>query len=143
MGLHKILKIVLGIVGVAALIIAGMVWSENDALQSGEADTGIIDTYITITMAVLALICFIVVVFVLKGLVTGNAKNTLMGVGAFAVVAAISYFSSTGEEVALKDGGVLSASGSQLVSAGITMFFILGAIAILLMLGSGLKKLVK
>jgi len=143
MGIHKILKVILALVGIASLVIAGMIWSQNDALQSGEASTGILDLFMTITFIVLGLILALVLIFVLKGLFTGGAKNALIGIGAFAVVVALGYFTSSGVETPMKDGEVLSASGAHWVGAGINMFFILAAIAIGLMLLSGIKKLVK
>ena len=142
MGLHKILKVIVGIVGIAALIVAGMVWGSNDAIVAGESQN-LVDIMMLLAWIVMGIALILVVVFVLKGLFSGNAKNTLIGAGTFLLVIAISYFAASGaEEVAMKDGEILSASGSQWVSAGINAFFILAAVAILLMVGSGAKKLV-
>lgn len=141
MGLHKILKIVVALIGIAALIVAGMVWANDEAIRAGDSQ-GLVDTMMTLTWIVVVVAIVLVLIFVVKGLFTGNTKNTLISVGAFALVIAISYFTASGaQEVQMKDG-VLSASGSQWVSAGITAFFILAAIAIGLMLVSGAKKLV-
>jgi len=141
MGLHKILKIIVAIIGIAGLILAGMIWANNTEIQGGESQN-LVDIMILITWVVIGIAIVLVAIFVLKGLFTGNAKNTLIGVGAFLIVLAISYFTASGVETQLKDGEVLSANGSKLVSAGINAFFILAAIAILLMLVSGAKKLV-
>lgn len=141
MGLHKILKIVVALIGIAALVVAGMVWANDEAIRGGDSQ-GLVDTMMTLTWIVIIIAIVLVLIFVIKGLFTGNTKNTLIAVGAFAVVIAISYFTATGVETPLKDGEVLSANGSKWVSAGITAFFILAAIAIGLMLVSGAKKLV-
>ena len=143
MGLHKILKIVAAILGVAALVLAGIVWSKNDALQSGEASAGIVDNFILLALVVLGIVIVLVLVFVLKGLFTGNAKNALIGIGAFLIVIGISFALSSGVETPLKDGGVLSANGSRWVEAGIKAFYILAATAIGIMVFSGVKKLIK
>lgn len=141
MGLHKILKIVVALIGIVALVVAGMVWANDEAIRGGDSQ-GLVDTMMTLTWIVIIIAIVLVLIFVIKGLFTGNTKNTLIAVGAFAVVIAISYFTATGVETPLKDGEVLSANGSKWVSAGITAFFILAAIAIGLMLVSGAKKLV-
>lgn len=141
MGLHKILKIVVALIGIAALVVAGMVWANDEAIRGGDSQ-GLVDTMMTLTWIVVIVAIVLVLIFVIKGLFTGNTKNTLIAVGAFALVIAISYFTATGVETPLKDGEVLSANGSKWVSAGITAFFILAAIAIGLMLVSGAKKLV-
>lgn len=141
MGLHKILKIVVALIGIAALVVAGMVWANDEAIRAGDSQ-GLVDTMMTLTWIVVIVAIVLVLIFVIKGLFTGNTKNTLIAVGAFALVIAISYFTATGVETPLKDGEVLSANGSKWVSAGITAFFILAAIAIGLMLVSGAKKLV-
>ncbi|AWH73175.1 hypothetical protein DCS32_03045 [Dokdonia sp. Dokd-P16] len=142
MGLHKILKLIVGIVGIVALVVAGMVWANNEAIVGGDSQN-LVDIMILLAWIVIGIAIVLVAIFVIKGLFSGNAKNTLIGAGAFLLVVAISYFAASGaEEVAMKDGEMLSASGSQWVSAGINAFFILAAIAIVLMVISGAKKLV-
>lgn len=154
MGLHKILKIVVGVLGVVALIIAGVVASLDseglqEELKAAGGNVNAIDVpssisyLMLIAYVVLALILVLVIIFVLKGLASGNAKNTLIGVGAFLVVIAISYLLASGVETPMKDGEVLSANGARWVGAGINAFYILASIAIGLMLFSGAKKLVK
>ncbi|WP_298329078.1 MULTISPECIES: hypothetical protein [unclassified Dokdonia] len=142
MGLHKILKLIVGIVGIVALVVAGMVWANNEAIVGGDSQN-LVDIMILLAWIVIGIAVILVAIFVIKGLFSGNAKNTLIGAGAFLLVVAISYFAASGaEEVAMKDGEMLSASGSQWVSAGINAFFILAAVAIVLMVISGAKKLV-
>ncbi|AEE19744.1 hypothetical protein JM84_2996 [Dokdonia sp. Hel_I_63] len=142
MGLHKILKLIVGIVGIVALVVAGMVWANNEAIVGGDSQN-LVDIMILLAWIVIGIAVILVAIFVIKGLFSGNAKNTLIGAGAFLLVVAISYFAASGaEEVAMKDGEILSASGSQWVSAGINAFFILAAVAIVLMVISGAKKLV-
>lgn len=153
MGLHKILKILVGVLGVIALVIAGVVASlDSEGLQEELKAVGSITAMdvpssiiylMYIAYAVLILILVLVVIFVLKGLFSGNAKNTLIGIGAFLLVIAISYFAASGVETPMKDGKVLSANGAKWVGAGINAFYILASIAIGLMLFSGVKKLIK
>lgn len=152
MGLHKILKIVVAVLGIIAMIFAGIITTiDSEPLQEEVKTLGInavevpssISNLMMIAYVVLALILVLVVIFVLKGLFSGNAKNTLIGVGVFLLVVAISYFTASGVETPMKDGEVLSANGARWVGAGINAFYILAATAIGLMLFSGAKKLVK
>ena len=141
MALHKILKLVVAIIGIAALVIAGMVWANDTAIKAGQSQ-GLVDTMMLLTWVVVAIAIVLVVIFVLKGLFTGNAKNALIAIAGFALVIVVSFITATGEETVLKDGEILSETGSKMVGAGITAFYILAAIAIILMVGSGAKKLI-
>ena len=67
-----------------------------------------------------------------------------MGVGAFVLLALICYFAlADGVETPLRDGEMLSASGSRMVGAGLWMFYLLTIIAIGTMLFTGIKKMIK
>src|SRR5690554_7531684 len=82
MSLHKIIKIVVGILAVIGLILALMIMSGNE---------GMVDNMLYVTYLVLALILALVLVYVVKGLFAGNIKKTLLSVGAFLVILVISY----------------------------------------------------
>jgi hypothetical protein len=140
MVLHKILKIVafaLAIIGAifALMIIAG----DEDTAQSMSGNM------LYIAYAVLGIVLFLVVVFVLKGLATGDIKKTLMTVGAFVAVVAISFAISSGSDLDLKpfnDKGLgITESVSKNVGAGLYAFYILAVLAIGSMLFGGVKKL--
>lgn len=152
MGLHKITKVIMGILGVAGLIFAGIVATvDGEGLKQEVKDAGIqaveipqsINMLVIISYIVLAVCIFLVVIFVLKGLFSGNAKNTLIGLGAFLLVIAISYLLASGVETPMRDGKILSANGAKWVSAGLNAFYILAILAIVAMVGGGLKKLIK
>ena len=158
MGLHKISKIVVAIMGVIAMIFAGIVWTiDSEPLQEEVKALGIeavevpssITNLMLIAYIVLALIIVLLVIFVLKGLFNGNTKNVLIGVGIFLLVIAIAYFTASSEispdimKAAADQDIELTPSKMQWVGAGINSFFILAATAIGLMLLSGVKKLIK
>ncbi len=138
MGLHKILKIVglvLSLIGVYFL--AMIIMKGDDAII--ESGTGI-DGFIYTAYAIFALVIIAVVIFGLKGLFSGNIKNTLITLGAFVVVIAISYAMADDTPMMLKDGDMLSESGSKWVGAGLYTFYLLGIIAIGSMIMSGFKR---
>lgn len=152
MGLHKITKAIMGLLGVVGLVVAGIVATlDGEGLKSEMKAVGIealempksIDILVLIAYIVLIISVVLVVLFVLKGLGSGNAKNTLIGLGAFLLVVAISYLLASGDETPLRDGKTLSANGARWVSAGLNAFYILAVLALVSMLGGGLKKLIK
>jgi len=152
MGLHKITKIVMAIFAVLGALVVGFIFGiDEEAMQTemklngvNSIDAPAIDNIMLLSWIILGIIIVVVLIYVLKGLFAGNAKKTLIGVGAFAFVIAIAYFTASGVETPLKDDGeVLSANGSKWVEAGIHAFYILSVIAVGLMVFSGVKKLVK
>lgn len=153
MGLHKIMKVLMAILGVAGLVLSIVIFStlDDEALKDEVKAVGIqgmevpssISWIMMIAYVVLAISVVLVLIFVLKGLASGNAKNTLIGVGTFLLVIAISYLLASGVETPLKDGEVLSATGSRWVSAGLNAFFILAVVAVGSMLFGGVRKMLK
>lgn len=138
MGLHKILKIlglVISLIGVYFL--ANIIMKGDDAvIASGSG----IDGFLYTAYIIFALVLVAVIIFGLKGLFSGNIKNTLIILGAFIAVIAISYVLSDNTPMPLKDGKMLSESGSKWVGTGIHTFYILALIAIAAMIISGFKR---
>ncbi|NND61943.1 MAG: hypothetical protein HKN48_01985 [Flavobacteriaceae bacterium] len=139
MGLYKILKIVALILGVAGLVFWAMLVSKGDDVVKATGEG--VDPLMYIAYIVFAIVVLFVLIFVLKGLAAGNIKKTLISIGAFLVVVAISYALAQGVETPLQDGEMLSESGSKWVGAGLYTFYILAIVAIGSMVLSGVKKL--
>lgn len=146
MDIQKLLKIVAIVIGVISIFFLGSIISTGDeAIKAGEA-SGTIDVFMNVSYVILAIAVLIVLVFSVLNLVSNTAglKNTLMGVGAFVVLALLCYFGiADGVETTLKDGDILSESGSRLVGAGLYLFYFLAVIAGGIMLGFGIKKMAK
>jgi len=145
MTIHKILKYLALVIGVIGLILLGRVLMTGDSAIESSASTqaSVLDPMMWLSYLVLAIIIILVLFFVIKGLFRGNIKNTLISVGAFLLIIVIAYVVTGGEEIVLKDGDVLSASASHWVSTGLVVFYILASIAVLAMVLSGIRKLVK
>lgn len=139
MALHKILRIVALILSVAGIIFLAMIISKGDDVvrQTGEG----LDGFLYVAYIMFAIVLFFVIIFVLKGLLAGNIKKTLIILGAFLAIVVISYVMADGVETEMRDGEILSANGSKWVSTGLYVFYILGVLAIGAMISSGLKKL--
>ena len=146
MDLQKLLKIVAIVIGVISIFFLGSIISTGDeAIKAGES-SGTIDIFMNVSYVILAIAVLIVLAFTVLNLVSNTAglKNTLMGVGAFAVLFLLCYYGfANGVETTLKDGDLLSESGSRLVGAGLYLFYFLALIAGGIMLGFGIKKMVK
>lgn len=136
MSLHKILKIIVGILSVVGVIFALMIMSGNE---------GMIDNMMYVTYVVLALILALVLVYVIKGLFAGDIKKTLLSVGAFLVILVISYAMSSGTDLDLESftskGVDITEATSKYVGAGLYAFYALAIIAIGAMALSGIKKI--
>lgn len=141
MGLHKILKIVALVLGVAGLIFWGMLVAKGDEAVKATGEG--VDPLMYIGYITLAIVLLFVIIFVLKGIFAGDLKKTLLSVGAFLLVVIISYVMSSGsvEGLPLIDGKPISESGSKWVSTGLNTFYILAIAAIGAMVFSGVKKL--
>lgn len=145
MTLHKILKyvaLVLSLIGIVFLVRI-LIADDGSIVASADVQESLITPFLWLAYITLLIIIVMVALFVVKGLFRGNIKTTLISIGAFVLVIGIAYVLTDGNEVQLKDGGTLSASGSHWVSAGLGMFYILGTIAVGAMFLSGVKKLIK
>lgn len=147
MNSQKLLSIILGIVGIISIIFLFIIINTGDeAISAGESG-GAVDAFMYISYVVLFLTIAIVLLFVLKGLFTGNVKKTLMSVGAFVAIIVISYALASGTDLDLdqfnsKGLGITEAI-SRNVGAGLIAFYILGALALGSMLFSGFNKISK
>jgi len=138
MGLHKIIKILALIISIIGIAFLGMMIMKGD-VEIKETGAGI-DGFIYTSYLIFALVVIAVIIFGLKGLMSGNIKNTLIILGAFIAVVAISYALADGTPMELTDKTMLSESGSKWVGAGLYAFYILGVVAIASMILSGFKK---
>lgn len=145
MTLHKILKYVSIVLGVLGLVLLGRILAENDdAIEaSASLQNSLLDPFMYVAYFVLLVVIVLVALFVLKGLFQGNIKNTLISIGAFIAIIVIAYLVTGGTQQTLKDGDMLSASSDHWIGAGLVTFYILAGIAILAMVISGVKKLIK
>lgn len=149
--LHKILKIVALVLSLAGVVFLGRIIAEGDEEIKAAAlagDTAIVEPMAIIAYIILGLVLLFVVGFVVKNLFTNTAglKNTLIGVGAFAVVLIISYVISNGPDESFakglyKYGDTMASEGeSKLVGGGLIAFYMLIVIAAVSMIYSGVKK---
>jgi hypothetical protein len=146
MDLQKILKFVAVIIGVISIFFLGNIFSAGDeAIKAGQS-SGTVNVFMYVSYSILTVAALIVLVFTVLNLVsnTSGLKNKLIGICAFAVLSLVCYFGfANGVESTLKNGNILSANGSKLIGAALYLFYFLALIAGGIMLGFGIKKMVK
>lgn len=146
MTIHKILKYLAIVVGVIGLILLGrIIWAGDEAIEgSADLQASVVNPFMYVAYFIFAIVVLLVVFFVIKGLFKGNIKNTLISLGVFAAIVLIAYFLADGTPMYNRNEvQVVGESGSKWVGAGLITFYILAAIAILTMVISGVKKLIK
>ncbi|WP_299394901.1 hypothetical protein [uncultured Gelidibacter sp.] len=150
MNLHKILKIVAALLGLAGIIFLVMIISKGDeAIKAAalDGDSAIIDPMAFVTYIIFALTIAFVLFFVVKNLFTNTSslKSTLIGVGAFAAVLIVAYMFSSGDDAGkyFYNGVPATEGESHMVGAGLIAFYILICGAAAAMALSGIKKITK
>jgi len=135
MNSYKIIKYIayaLSLLGVLFVVMIQMF----DMLQG-------IDYMLIVAYLIMALIVSSVLFYSLKKIMSDkdSLRSTLKTLGVFSVLFLICYFVlARGEETPLRDGKMLSAVGSRLISAALFMFYSLILIASGSMLWFGMKN---
>ena len=145
MNSEKITKIVSALLGILGVVFLFLVLSKSsDEIKSAASmgDFSSVSPIVNLTFAVLFITISVTLIFSLLGLFSDKEKlkKALISIGFLIIVVGISYLFSSGEETSLKDNELLSAQGSRLVETGIRTVYILGFIAILLMIISTIRK---
>ena len=140
MGLHKILKIVAFALAIIGAIFALMIIAGDETTAESMSSNMLYISYI-----VFGIVLLLVLIFVVKGIFAGDIKKTLMTVGAFLAIVAVSYMISSGSDLDLKpftDKGLnITEATSKQVGTGLYAFYFLAVIAIISMLYGGVKKI--
>ena len=135
MNSYKIIKYIayaLSLLGVLFVLMIQMM----DMLQG-------IDYILFVAYLIMGLIVSSVAFYTFKNVIADKAalRTTLKTLGAFLILFLICYFVlARGEETPLRDGKMLSAAGSKLISAALFMFYSLILIASGSMLWFGIKN---
>jgi hypothetical protein len=139
--IFNIIKIVFGVLG--AILFVRILNAGDEAIEADAAlQTSVLAPYMTVSYIILGVTVLVVLFFSIKALFTGNVKKTLISLVGFILIIAISYGVSNGVETPLRDGDMLSASGSRWVSAGLVAFYILAILAVVAMLISSVRKII-
>ena len=134
MNLQKITNISVVLLAVLALIVLGVIIAQGDEyieMSAMQGNFGAVSLMINLALLVLLVTVAMTLVFSVKNLVSEKSKMKKAGIsiGSFLVVFALAFVLSSGVETPLPDGGMLSATQSKLVEAGIRTFYLLTIIA--------------
>ena len=141
----KIISAVFGLLGVVFLFRIIGAGDEEIKMAATSGDFATVSPLVSLAIAILFITVSITLVFSILNLASSSKKlkKSLIFIGCFVVVTIIAYAVSDGVETPMKDGEVLSANGSRWVGTGLRMFYILATLAILSMILSGAKKILK
>jgi len=135
--ISKIVSIIISLVGIIFLI---------TVLSADEREGGLIEPFIYLSYITLGISVMIVLLYTIVNLASKQGKDlkqTFIGFGAFIVILVLSYVMADGTAVTLKGGEVVTETASRLVSTGLYAFYILAALAIVLMVVSGFNRIKK
>jgi uncharacterized membrane protein (DUF441 family) len=113
-------------------------------MDASMGDFSIVTPLIMLAIITLSIAVLVTVIFSFRGLASdiNKVKKSILTTGILIIVIGISYGISDGIETPLKDGEMLSASGSRWVGTGIRVFYILTFVAFVSMIFSSVKKLI-
>ena len=139
----KIISALFGLLGAIFLFRIIGVGDEEIKMAASSGDFGSVSPLVSLAIAILFITVGVTVIFSLLNLASSSEKlkKSLIFIGCFLAIMGISFALSNGVETPMKDGEVLSASGSRWVGAGLRMFYILAALAVLSMIFSGARKI--
>lgn len=148
MNMQKFFKyaaLVLGVIGLILQVVILNQGDDNIKLNALSGDYGVVSTMVTLAIIVLAITVSLTLIFSITNLASNpnKLKKALLYIGAFGVVVLIAFLFSSGTETPLKDGDILSASGSRLIETGLRTFYFLVFIAVGAMLYTGIIRLKK
>ena len=148
MDIQKITKYVALALGVIGLILQVLILRKgDDAIEMAglAGNFSSVSPMINLAIIILIIVVLITLISSFASLASNAAKLKKAGISiaAFATVVLLSFLLSEGVETPMKDGEVLSASGSRWVGAGLRTFYILAVIAVGTMLYSGVKRFFK
>ena len=147
MNFQNIIKIISGILGVLGTIFLLRIMSTGDdqiKMDASMGDFSIVTPLIMLAIFILSIAVLVTVIFSFRGLASdiNKVKKSILTLGILIIVIGISYGISDGIETPLKDGEMLSASGSRWVGTGIRVFYILTFVAFVSMIFSSVRKLI-
>ena len=148
MKLENIIKIVSAVLGLLGVIFLFRILATGDddiKMAASMGDFSLISPLISLSMFILFITVAVTIIFSLINLASnpGKLKKSMIFIGFLIIVIGIAFASSTGVETPMKDGQVLSASGSKWVGTGIRVFYILASVAVLSMIAFGARNIIK
>lgn len=146
MSVQKIVTYVAALLGVIGLIFQITILGKGDdviEMAALSGDYGVVSSMVSLAMIIIVIAVILTLAFSVMNLASDpeKLKKAMISIGAFLAVVLIAFLFSSGDETPLKDGEVLSATGSRLVETGLRTFYFLVVIAAGAMIYSGVRRL--
>jgi uncharacterized protein HemY len=146
MSVQKIVTYVAALLGVVGLIFQITILGKGDdviEMAALSGDYGVVSSMVSLAMIIILIAVILTLAFSVMNLTSDpeKLKKAMISIGAFLAVVLIAFLFSSGDETPLKDGEVLSATGSRLVETGLRTFYFLVVIAAGAMIYSGVRRL--
>jgi len=148
MNFQNFIKISSGLLGVLGVIFLLRIMGLGDdqiKMDASIGDFSSVTPLISLALMILSIAIVVTLIFSIMNLASDpkKLKKAMIASSLFLLVIAIGYGLSEGNETPMKDGKVLSASGSRWVGTGIVSFYMLTVIAFGSMMFSSIKKIIK
>jgi len=148
MNTQKIFTYLALALGVLGLILQAVILSQGDdsiKMNALAGDYGIVSTMVFLAIVILIITVALTLMFSFSNLAADKSKlrKAMISVGAFIAIVLIAFLFSSGTETSLKDGDMLSASGSRWIETGLRTFYFLVFIAVGSMLYPSIARLKK
>ncbi len=145
MNFQKVFKIVIGLIGVVAIyFLARIIAVGDDAIEASEdLQSSFVTPFMYVAYLILGVVVAFVLFFTFKNVLSNkdNLKKFAINTGVFVLLILFTYFVlSDGLETEMRDGEILSASGSKWIDTGLHLFYILTVVAMGAMAYSSIKK---
>jgi len=146
MSVQKIVTYVAALLGVVGLIFQITILGKGDdviEMAALSGDYGVVSSMVSLAIVIIIIAVILTLAFSVMNLASDpeKLKKAMISIGAFLAVVLIAFLFSSGDETPLKDGEVLSATGSRLVETGLRTFYFLVVIAAGAMIYSGVRRL--
>ena len=146
MSVQKIVTYLAALLGVVGLIFQITILGKGDdviEMAALSGDYGVVSSMVSLAIIIIVIAVILTLAFSVMNLASDpeKLKKAMISIGAFLAVVLIAFLFSSGDETPLKDGEVLSATGSRLVETGLRTFYFLVVIAAGAMIYSGVRRL--
>ncbi|MDG2371424.1 MAG: hypothetical protein P8L83_02310 [Flavobacteriaceae bacterium] len=148
MNFQNIIKILSGLLGVLGVVFLFRIMGLGDdqiKMDASMGDFSSVTPLISLALIILSIAIVVTLIFSIRNLASDSnkLKKAMIASGLFLLIIAIGYGLSEGIETPMKDGKILSVSGSRWVGTGILSFYMLTFIAFGSMMFSSIKKIIK
>lgn len=140
MNTHKIFKIIALALGFISAVFFALIFVMD--ISEGKNE-GLVGAYIAVSYVAMFIAFVSVIYYIFKNLSSlspEGRKKLLKYAGAAIIIFILSLVFANGDEVKLKDGGIISSTESRFIGAGLNMFYFLAIASVGVLVWSSISK---